>query len=214
MRSPANVIIADDHPAFRRGIAEIVAGVPEVGQIFEAGNGVEVLKLAQLHQPELAILDLAMPLMNGHQTMLQLQRLFPEVKTMVISLRTDSESVRLSLEAGAKGYLPKEADADEIEKAVSAVLSGEVYFSAQLSRQLVLKQPQNRWLNQLDERERQVLSLLSRQQTTAQIADKLGLSTRTVERLRSDILNKTGCATATGAVLFAERNGLLPEMVS
>ena len=114
MRSPANVIIADDHPAFRRGIAEIVAGVPEVGQIFEAGNGVEVLKLAQLHQPELAILDLAMPLMNGHQTMLQLQRLFPEVKTMVISLRTDSESVRLSLEAGAKGYLPKEADADEI----------------------------------------------------------------------------------------------------
>jgi DNA-binding NarL/FixJ family response regulator len=209
MIETADVLIAEDHPIYRKGLADILVTFPGIGKVHEAGNGVEALKHVRSNPPALALIDLYMPEMNGFTLTATLTRDYPQIRVIILSMNQEEHIIREVYEMGARAFLSKNSDPMEIELAVKTVLNGQIYLSTQHARVLSRIQPITESAAVLDERELKVLSLLCRELTTNQIAEELCLSVRTVDRLRSSILAKTGAKTTSGVILYASRHGIL-----
>lgn len=213
---PCRVLLVDDHALVRTGLRAILDRIEGVEVVGEAGDGREAVELASRLDPHLVLMDLALPELNGIEATRRLARERPEIRVLALSIHTDELRVHEAIEAGAAGYLPKEADPSELPRAIEAVRRGERYISPVLSTRVMEKvapreedaEPQAP-LEVLTPRQREVLQLVAESYTSREIAEKLDLSVKTVETHRRDIKNRLGIRDIPGLVKFAVRTGLV-----
>jgi DNA-binding NarL/FixJ family response regulator len=208
------VLLADDHGLVRAGLRALLEGMPDVTVVAEADNGREALRLVEAHQPNIVLMDISMPDLNGLEATTRITRLFPFVRVIILSMHANEEYVLRALRAGAAGYLLKDAAPDELEAAVAAVAQGHTYLSPPISHHVIdeyVRRVSDRPdpLAHLTLRQREVLQLIAEGQTTRQIADRLGLSTKTVETHRADLMARLDIHDIAGLVRFAIRTGLV-----
>jgi DNA-binding NarL/FixJ family response regulator len=213
---PIRVLLADDHTLVRAGIRGLLSGLAGVEVIGEAGDGHEALRLAESLQPDLVLLDIGMPGLNGLEAAARLQKLDPTIRVIILSMHMSEEYVLQALRAGAAGYLLKGAAVAELEIAIRAVARGDSYLSPAVSKRVVddyvsrtSAGPEP--LALLTPRQREILQLVAEGHTSKDIGQRLGLSYRTVEAHRNQIMKRLDVHDVTGLVRFAVRVGLIPE---
>lgn len=211
---PVTIVLAEDHALFRSGLRQLLALHNGLCVIGEAGDGLAAVEITRTLQPDILLLDLAMPKLDGLDVIPQVRRNSPHTAILVISMRATPEHLRAALRAGAHGYLLKTADSEEFFAAIQAVLAGERYISAELAEFA----PGSGDLNsaaaspagQLTQREREVLILVAEGYTNKNIAEKLFISERTVNCHRTSFMRKLSLRNASEVTLFAIQQGILP----
>jgi DNA-binding NarL/FixJ family response regulator len=214
---PLKVLIVDDHGVVRRGMRAYLAMVPDIVVIGEAVDGQQALDRLQALErtgelPDVVLMDLLMPRLDGITATAAIKARFPFVEVVVLTSFIEEAKVQAALEAGATGYLLKDAEADEVAAAVRAAHRGEMQLDPAIAAQLMrtLRAPkQADPLAELTEREREVLILVARGHANKEIAGALGITERTARTHVSNILGKLGLASRTQAALFAVREGLI-----
>jgi two-component system, NarL family, response regulator NreC len=210
------ILLADDHNLFRQGLRRILEEQPGFEVVADVPSGLEAIELAKRHQPDIAIIDIAMKELNGIETTAQLLRQSPQTAVLILSMYSDERYVNRAVRAGARGYLLKDTVEEDLIEAVRQLQAGQPFFSpsvAQLfqeahSRDIQANKVDDRY-DLLTERERQLYHLLAEGQSNKEIAARLGLSLHTVETHRTRIMEKLGVHTIAELVLSAVRRGLI-----
>jgi len=209
-----HVLVVDDHPLYRSGLHTLFSTVPDIEMIGEAGTGEDAVNLAGQLQPDVVVMDLQMPGMNGIESTRRIVQGSPRTGVLVVTMLEDDHSVFAAMRAGARGYVLKDTDGEEMLRAIRAVGSGEAIFSPAIARRLLAFFGESRpavpprLFPELTEREREILSLISRGFTNPQIAASLVLSPKTVRNHISNIFGKLQVADRTQAVIRAREAGL------
>lgn len=210
---PLRVLLVDDHALVRAGFRALLR---EMGLeiVAETGHGRDVLEQVAEHTPDIVLMDIAMPDVNGLEVTARLKERFPDVRVVILSMHANIEYVRRALQAGAAGYLLKNAKAAELETALSAVAQGAIYLSPDVASIVAADlggqdAPGGRWQPALTPREHAVVRLVAAGRTNKEIAERLAISVRTVERHRSAIMRKLGLRHQAELVSYAVRQGLL-----
>lgn len=214
---PIRVFLVDDHHVVRRGIEAYLEMVDDVEMLGEASNGQEALeRLAQLQAarkpPDVVLMDLLMPEMDGITATAAIRERWPDIEVVALTSFVEEDKVQGALEAGATGYLLKDAKAAEVAAAIRAAYHGEMHLDPAVARQLAdsLRAPRRHAeVDSLTEREHEVLTLVGRGMANKEIGRELGISDRTVRTHITSILGKLGLASRTQAALFAVREGLV-----
>jgi DNA-binding NarL/FixJ family response regulator len=211
---PIRVLIADDHPLFRDGTRALLNSVSDTIVVGEAASGDEAIARATALQPDVILMDLQMPGVNGIEATRCVVQTSPHIGILVLTMFEDNDSVFAAMRAGARGYLLKGADQNEIFLAIKAVASGEAIFSPSIARRLmhyfgVLKpDPSSPLFPDLTDREREILILITEGYTNPEIAERLVLSPKTVRNHVSNIFSKLQVADRAQAILRAKEAGL------
>jgi two-component system, NarL family, response regulator LiaR len=203
------VVIADDHSVVRQGLRMFLGSDPELEIIGEARDGAEAVRLALEHRPDVVVMDILMPVMDGVQATAAIRREAPETEVVALTSVLDDETVIDAVRAGAIGYIPKDTEAHELRRAIKAAASGQVQLSPQAAARLLreVRMP-DKSAHLLTERETDVLRLLARGQSNKEISQTLSVSEQTVKTHVSHILSKLGVPSRTQAALYAIRTGL------
>ncbi len=207
MKKPG-IIIVDDHKLFRSGLKYILEESNLYQVMAEASNGEEFLDLLREHDPDLVILDINMPVMNGIEAAKKAIALYPGLFILILSMHSESEYYTTLLETGVKGFVLKDADNDEFFTAIHKVLKGGTYFSQELLLNIIRKGSEANPVK-LTRREREVLELLSKGHSNQEISGYLNISQRTVERHRTILLEKTGSRNSVSLIVYAIKNKLI-----
>ena len=212
--SAIRMLLADDHTLVRAGIRGLLSGLAGIEVVGEAGNGHDALRLAEELRPDVVLLDIGMPGMNGLEVAARLAKLDASIRVVILSMHMSEEYVLQVLRAGASGYLLKDSAVAELEVAVRAVAQGGTYLSPTVSKQVVddyvsrtggVAYP----LEALTPRQREILQLVAEGHTSKEIAQRLSLSHRTVEVHRNQLMKRLGVHDVAGLVRFAIRVGLI-----
>jgi DNA-binding NarL/FixJ family response regulator len=208
------IFLADDHSVLRDGLRMLLETQPDLKVVGAVSNGREAIEQIQKLEPNIAILDIAMPEVNGLDVARYLNSNCPNTQVIMLSMHRTTEHIIQALEAGARGYVLKESASDELLEAIRAAQSGERYLSRAVSSVALdyyVRQAGTRSspLERLNEREREILCLLAEGQTSAEIGERLTLSPRTVDNYRSAIMQKLGVRHLPGLVKFAIQHGLV-----
>ena len=214
MTTQIRVLLADDHKLVRAGIRSLLARLPDVEVIAEASDGREAIQFVEKNEPQIVLMDLAMPELNGLEATQHLTRTFPKVRVIILSIYADEEHVYQALCAGAAGYLLKGAATEELELAIRSVARGETYLSPPVSKPVIMEyiRRTNVGLNsreRLSPRQTQILKLIAEGKTTKQVALELAISVKTVETHRSALMMRVGVRDVAGLVRYAVRIGLV-----
>ncbi len=212
-----NVAIADDQKLFRKGMVALIGSFDGMSLVMEAENGRELLNLigAASVKPDIILLDLSMPVLNGLETLKILKEDYSDIRVIVLTIHEAENFILATIQAGANGYLAKNAEPEEVELSIREVAIKDFYFTTAMlevmRKGLVNKTPilNLDGENKLSAREIEVLKLICRQFNSGEIAEKLFLSTRTVEGHRNNLLIKTGSRNTAGLVLYALKNRLV-----
>jgi len=204
-----SIIIADDHQMFREGIVSLLTNQNKIDVIGQASNGEEVLTLFQKTIPDVLLLDIEMPKMDGFDTLRELKKLKLSIKVLVLTMHKSSEFIKNILKAGASGYLQKDAGRETLIKAIHEVVETGSYYTPDTGK-LILESFKERQPNfQISPREKEIIKLLTDGLTTKNIATKLFISPHTVETHRQNILLKSGLKNTAALVKYAIQKGLL-----
>jgi DNA-binding NarL/FixJ family response regulator len=209
------VLIADDHPAFRRGLQQMLDGAEGVDVVGEARTGLDAVSLAASLCPEVVVMDLRMPDLDGIEATRRLRRNSPAPAVIVLTMFEDDDSVFAAMRAGAQGYLLKGAEQDEIVRAIHAVAAGEAIFGPEVAARVVAhfsRGPGSRGaaFPQLTDREREVLEQVAAGKGNATIAHELTISLKTVRNHVSNIFTKLQVSDRSAAIVMAREAGLPP----
>ncbi|MDH5643354.1 MAG: response regulator transcription factor [Gemmatimonadota bacterium] len=214
--SVVRIVVADDHAMVREGIRHVLDGSPDFEVVSEAANGDEALTAVQEFEPDVAVLDITMPEKTGIEVTKILQRDFPTVRILILSMHDHTQYALEAIRAGATGFLLKDAEPAELRKAVKSVSRGEAYYSPSIARHLTnaLSGAQQgeahaQTVDDLTARERDVLLGIANGKTNKEIAADLGIGTRTVETHRESLMRKLEIRTVAGLTRFAIEAGLL-----
>jgi len=207
---PIRVLLADDHTLVRSGIRALLERVPEVQIVAEANDGQEALRLIKGHQPDVALIDIVMPRLNGLEVAARVAKDFPNVRVIILSMYASEEYVWQALSAGAAGYLLKGANTADLEQAVKAVERGETYLSPPISKQVIKDYVQRAGgegtlFERLTPRQREVLQLIAEGYTAKAIAQMLKVSVKTIETHRAQLMDRLGIYDVAGLVRYAIR---------
>ncbi len=202
------IAIVDDHKILRNGLKMLLSEMTNTEVVIEASNGKEFIDQLIDIVPDLAIIDINMPVMNGDDAIQIARQMHPDMKFIVLSMNSDEHYFNKMNELGVDGYIIKESDYDELEHAIEAVMKGGKYFSQELLLGLVKNKNSHPNIS-LNDREQMVLNYLCRGFSANEIADKMFISPRTVEKYKSDLLLKTSTPNAVSLVVFAIKNGLV-----
>jgi DNA-binding NarL/FixJ family response regulator len=208
------VLLADDHKLFRAGIRALLRTVANVEIVAEAADGREALRLIATHHPDIVLMDIMMPGLNGLDAAARIVRTLPRTRVVVLSMNADEDSVLKAIRAGAVGYLVKTADPAELELAIRAIERGERFLSSAVSAH-VLSACLNRVdkeqtsLERLTLRQREVLQLIAEGHTTKEIASKLAISAKTAEAYRADLMKALEIHDIASLTRYAIRAGLV-----
>jgi DNA-binding NarL/FixJ family response regulator len=204
----STVIIVDDHKLFRDGLKFILSesGIAEV--VAEASNGKEFLSMLAGIKPDLVLMDINMPVMNGIDSSKQALEIYPDLNILVLSMYGDEEYYNTMIDIGVKGFLLKDADTSELKVAILKILEGGTYFSQQLLLNIINSRQVHETIK-LTRREKEILVLICQGYSNNQISEKLHISSRTVERHRAELLDKTQSANSISLVIYAIKNGLV-----
>jgi len=205
--APLRVVIADDHALVRAGLRSLLGGIPGIEVVAEAHDGHEVVELVARLHPNIVLMDIAMPGLNGLDASSRIVKRNPGTAIIIVSMHAAQEYALQALKAGASGYVLKDADPAELELAIAAVSRGETYLSPAMSKHLVADQPDP--LERLTSRHREVLQLIAEGNTTKAIAAKLKLSVKTIETHRAQLMDRLDIHDVAGLVRFAIRVGLI-----
>jgi DNA-binding NarL/FixJ family response regulator len=210
------VLLADDHAIVRRGLKSLLESEPGLTVVAEASDGLEALRLAAEHQPDLVVLDIAMPLLNGIDVAARLQSMERPPRVVVLSMHNDESYILRALASGARAYLLKDATDEELLPAIRTVASGKPFFSAAVSAVLVedyIHHLKARGLTDtfhlLTTREREVLQLLAEGRSNKEVAALLELALSTVETHRANLMQKLSLHNTAEIVLYAVRKGMI-----
>lgn len=208
------IFLVDDHKMVRQGLKALFAHEPDIEIVAEAENGRDALNRLTELQPDVVVMDISMPGLNGIEATRQIRQLYPEVKVVVLSMHTNEEYVFQMLQAGAAGYVLKQSDSLEVLAAIRAAVSGGSFLSPPISRTVIegyihrieaRTQPEE--IEVLTAREREVLQLLAEGLPNREIAGQLNISVKTVETHRSNMMNKLNLSSKTELVKYALRKG-------
>jgi DNA-binding NarL/FixJ family response regulator len=202
------IIIADDHTLFRQGLKMILEDIEQIEVIADVANGKELIEITREFLPDLIIMDINMPQVNGIEASKTILQEHPEMKILVVSMYGDEQYYNSVIENGVKGFILKDAENTELRIAVNSILNGKTYFSQELLLKLIRSRKNSDQIS-LTQRERQILELICKGMNTNEIATKLFLSERTIENHRANLLDKTGCRNSLSLVLYAFRNNLV-----
>jgi DNA-binding NarL/FixJ family response regulator len=208
------VLLAEDHALVRSGIRALLEDLSGIDVVGEVANGREALEFVAAHRPDVVLMDLTMPELNGLDATARIRREFSEVRILILSMHGDDEYVTQSLRAGANGYLLKNAGRAELEIALRAVARGDHYLSPAVSRTVVAEfvhggGERRTPLERLTPRQREVLQLIAEGNSTKEIAAKLNLSIKTVESHRAQLMHRLGIHDVPGLVRYAIRAGVV-----
>jgi DNA-binding NarL/FixJ family response regulator len=212
--NPIRVLLADDHTLVRAGIKGLLQGLAGVEVVGEAGDGQEALRLAETTRPDVVLLDVGMPGLNGLEVAGRLATLDASIRVVILSMHTSEEYVLRALRAGCVGYLLKASAVSELELAVRAVARGETYLSPAVSKRVVDDYVSRTGgaadpLDALTPRQREILQLAAEGNSSKEIAQRLGLSVKTVEAHRAQLMERLDVHDLAGLVRFAVRVGLV-----
>lgn len=209
--APLRVVLADDHTLVRSGIRSLLEGMPNVQVVGEAGDGQTALALIEQHKPDVVLMDVAMPGLNGLDTLSRIHSDYPNVRVLILSMHTNEAYVNKALRFGAMGYLLKDAATIELELALQAIVRGDTYLSPAVSKQLVAGHVQRDESapNPLTPRQREILQAIAEGNSTQQIAQKLKISVKTVEAHRAQLMDRLDIHEVAGLVRYAIKIGLI-----
>jgi DNA-binding NarL/FixJ family response regulator len=209
------IVIADDYKIYRDGLKLCLSADNNLQILFEADNGEELMEALKIQQPEIIIMDLNMPLMDGMEATKQIRKKYEQIKILVITMYDSDKFIINLMENGAHGYLLKNAEPKEIIKAIYALHENGYYFNdlvnKALLKKLVMKNNLKPSFNhniELTEREQEVLKMICEEKTAVEIGKEIFLSPRSVEGIRTRLIEKVGVRNTAGLVMFAVKNGL------
>jgi DNA-binding NarL/FixJ family response regulator len=218
MQPPIKVAIADDHKIFRSGVINTLTPYANISVVFEAEDGEHLLEIMQQQQPDVILMDLKMPKMDGIQATIKVREKYPHVKVIILTMYEDDNFIVHLVENGANAYLLKNSEPEEIYEAICTTFDKGFYFNENVNLALLKKvlhknkqqfKPTFKNEVQLSDRELEVLKLICNEFTTQEISEKIFLSPRTVEGLRQKLLEKLNVKNTVGLVLYAFRNSLI-----
>jgi len=215
MSEKITIAVVDDQYLFRQGLISLLKEFDNLEVIMEASNGKELIDKMKEKLPDVVLLDLEMPVMDGIETTISLKRKYPFVKIIILTMHTDDEFIIQLVEKGASGFLPKDKDIEVVVDAITSVVENGYFFDERISKVMIeglvkSKKAIPLFKTQfLSEKEIDVVNLICKEFTTKEIADKLCLSSRTVEKYRENIILKIGAKNTAGIVMYAVKYNLL-----
>jgi len=216
MRDTITVILADDHRIFRKGLKSLLSENAHIEVLAEADDGDEALKKAAQYKPHLVIMDIGMPKMDGIEATRQIRERLPDTEVVILSMHAKKAYIDQVLKAGAKGYVLKDSDEDNLIAAINTVHNGGYYLDSPIADQVLsgyfggkTKRELQEQADPLSEREKEVLRLLAEGHSNQEVADILCISRKTVENHRANIVRKTGVQGQVGLTKYAARIGLI-----
>jgi DNA-binding NarL/FixJ family response regulator len=214
------LIIAEDQTLVRKGLRSLLCSEPDLQVVAEAENGVDAIRCAAEHRPDLILLDLAMPKLSGISALKEIKRQFPGIKVLALTFHTSEEYILEAFESGADGYCLKNDTHAELLAAINSVLSGKNYLSPSISGKVLEGYLRGRQkikpdtsLEKLTQREKEVLKLVGEGYTSPKIGDILCISAKTVDKHRSNIMNKLDLHSASALTAYAIEKGLVTKKV-
>jgi len=217
--SVLGVLLADDHALVRAGMRALLSELPGIEVVAETGDGREALRLVRVHKPDIALLDISMPGLNGLEVASRIVHDHARTRVIMVSMHGDDESVRRALVAGAAGYLLKNSDREELELALRAVARGDTWLSPALTKRVVAAYTQGAAppsaagpFTVLTPRQREVLQLVAEGHSNKEIASRLNVALKTVETHRTELMERLGIHGVASLVRYAIQVGLVrPE---
>ena len=207
------VLIVDDHPVVRKGLLSCLSTKEHIKVVGEAIDGNDAIRKVKELSPDIVLMDVQMPQMDGLAVTEALRKQAPQVKVLILSMQSNRESVLRIIKAGARGYVLKDAPTEELVRAIETVKSGEAFFSQPVAQialnQYVSDTDENKPIAKLSEREREVLGLIAEGKSNKEIAMHLGIGVRTIETHRERIMRKLDIHSVAGLTKFAIANGIV-----
>lgn len=219
---PIKVLITDDHVLYRAGVKTALSAKKDVKVIAEADNGMHLLNMLKMIQPDVILLDIQMPVMDGIAALPEIKKNWPHIKVIMLTMMDDHSMITKLMELGANSYLSKTSDSEVIYEAIKTCFEQEYYFNALTNKALLtnLKTKHNMTPQKiiqaeanLNDKEVLILKLMCEEKSTKEIADIVELSPRTVEAIRDKLKVKTGAKSTAGLILYAVKNNILNEDV-
>jgi DNA-binding NarL/FixJ family response regulator len=208
------IVLADDHPVYRDGLRALIDRSPDLELVGEAASGAEAVSMAAASSPAVVLMDIRMPGMSGIEATRQILEAQPETRILILTMSEDDDSLFAAMRAGARGYLPKDADSEDLVRAIRAVAVGEVIFGESIATRLQAffkadrARPAASPFPELTDREDEVLELIARGQSNAEIARRLEISDKTVRNHVANVFNKLRVADRSQAIVRAREAGL------
>jgi two-component system nitrate/nitrite response regulator NarL len=206
------VLVVDDHPVVRKGLLSCLSAKENLKIVGEASNGADAIKLVKEQTPDIVLMDVSMPGMDGQEVTETLRKEAPQTKVLILSMQSTRDPVLRLIKAGARGYVLKDAPTDELVHAIEVVNAGEAYFSKPVAQialnQYVSDADETKPSAKLSEREREVLALIAEGKSNKEIAMDLGIGVRTTETHRERIMRKLDIHSVAGLTKFAIANGI------
>jgi DNA-binding NarL/FixJ family response regulator len=216
MQTVYRLVIAEDHAILREGLRALLDSKPNLEVVGEAEDGREAIRCTEQHLPDLILMDLAMPKMNGMEAVREIKKRYPKTKVLALTVHKTEEYIFAGLQAGADGYVVKDASSGELLMAIQSVLSGKRYLSPGISEKVIegyingrrSVTPRSSW-DMLTQREREILKLIAEGHKNKEIADTLCVSVKTVEKHRSNLMRKLDLHNASALTAYAIEKGLV-----
>ncbi|MBC8032865.1 MAG: response regulator transcription factor [Chitinophagaceae bacterium] len=217
LHTPIKVAIADDHALFRAGVKTALSVKKDVELIAEADNGMQLLNLLRHIEPDVVLLDIQMPIMDGITTLPEIRKIYPHIKVIILSMHNDHSMISKLMEIGANSYLTKNSDSETIYQAIKTCHEQEFFFNELTNKALLtglrtkrveVSAPEDAHLT---DKELKILKLMCEEKTTKEIADIVDISPRTVEAIRDKLKFKTGAKSMAGLVMYAVKHGIMEE---
>jgi len=211
---PIRIVLADDHPVFRDGLRALIDRSPDLELVGEAATGPEAVAVAAANNPSVILMDIRMPGMTGIEATRQILQAQPDARILVLTMSEDDDSLFAAMRAGARGYLPKDADSEDLVRAIRAVAVGDVIFGESIATRLQSffradrGRPASDPFPELTDREDEVLELIARGRSNGEIARRLEISDKTVRNHVANIFNKLHVADRSQAIVRAREAGL------
>jgi DNA-binding NarL/FixJ family response regulator len=216
MNEPIKVAIADDHVLFRAGVKTALSVHKDIKMIAEADNGMQLLTVLKHIQPDVILLDIQMPIMDGINTLPEIKKMYPEIKVIMLTMHNDHSMISKLMELGANSYLTKNSDSEIIYQAIKTVHEQEYFFNQLTNKALIdglrVKRQAEASLPvdaKLSDKEISILRMICEEKSTKEIADLVELSPRTVEAIRDKLKVKTGAKSLAGLVMYAVKSGII-----
>ena len=218
MKSPARILIADDHTILRAGVRSLLDMMPDFQVVGEVDNGKDAIYHAGQLEPDLVLTDLSMPKTNGTEAIQRIKSRYPDIKILVLTVHKTEEHVHAALKAGADGYVLKDDTSDELINAINNIIAGKTYLSPSICSEVVMgyladpnKEKISTSIDLLTTREREVMKLIAEGYRNKDVAKYLSISLKTVEKHRSNMMKKLDLHSASSITSFAIKNGLTSE---
>jgi|SRR5215470_106078 len=212
------ILIADDHEFIRRGVRALLEAEPGWKVVAEVADGQEAVEKSKELKPDILVLDIGMPRLNGLETARRIGKVSPETKILILSMHDSENLARAVVQAGARGYVTKSEAARDLVIAIEALARGKIFFTSRVDRMMLqsflyngkARVPKEHLLeDQLTSRQREIVQLLAEGNSSKEVSSVLGLSVKTVETHRANIMRRIGCHTVSDLVRYAIRNGLI-----